>query len=90
MGNIRKTYKWTSGTKPTTFCFILGHSKPIEDYLDNQSFLRKLDTLEVTLIREKKSKYRCVQSQGISLAPSSLGIQRITWQISSKPKLFSP
>jgi hypothetical protein len=40
---------WTSWTEPTTFRFILGHSKPIEDYLENQSFLRKLDTLEVVL-----------------------------------------
>jgi hypothetical protein len=44
---------WTSWTEPTTFRFILGHSKPIEDYLENQSCLRKLDTLEVIVMKEK-------------------------------------
>jgi hypothetical protein len=37
---------WASWTKLTTFQFILGHTKPISDYLDsNTSLIRKLDSL---------------------------------------------
>jgi hypothetical protein len=44
---------WSSWTESTTFRFILGHTKPISEYLENTSLLRKLDTLEVSLQKEK-------------------------------------
>jgi hypothetical protein len=44
---------WSLWTKPTALHFILGHTKPISEYLDNQSLIRKLDLLEVVLTNEK-------------------------------------
>jgi hypothetical protein len=44
---------WSSWTKPTALRFIIGHTKPISEYLDNQSLIRKLDLLEVVLTKEK-------------------------------------
>jgi hypothetical protein len=44
---------WSSWTEPTALRFIIGHTKPIPEYLDNQSLIRKLDLLEVVLTKEK-------------------------------------
>jgi hypothetical protein len=44
---------WSSWTKPTALRFIIGHTKPISEYFDNQSLIRKLDLMEVVLIKEK-------------------------------------
>jgi hypothetical protein len=44
---------WSSWTEPTALRFIIGHTKPISEYLDNQSLICKLDLLEVVLTKEK-------------------------------------